>query len=145
MVKKVAQPAAGMIVPVSRSSGSDERDVLKTAYSYLGTPYVYGGAAPSGFDCSGFVRYIFSLYGIDLPHNAAAQASCGKAVDRSSLQPGDIVLFGYYGSKSINHSGIYAGDGKFVHASSSARGVVVSSLTSGYYAENYKGARRVLR
>ncbi|WP_018085178.1 C40 family peptidase [Desulfurispora thermophila] len=144
-VPKQSQRLIGMIVPVSRSATPDEREVLKTAYAYLGTPYVYGGEGPAGFDCSGFVRYVFSLYGIDLPHNAAAQASCGVAVDKSQLQPGDIVLFGYYGSKSINHSGIYLGDNKFIHASSSGKGVIVSSLASGYYTDNYKGARRVLR
>lgn len=144
-VPKQSQRLIGMIVPVFRSATPDEREVLKTAYAYLGTPYVYGGEGPAGFDCSGFVRYVFSLYGIDLPHNAAAQASCGVAVDKSQLQPGDIVLFGYYGSKSINHSGIYLGDNKFIHASSSGKGVIVSSLASGYYTDNYKGARRVLR
>lgn len=130
----------------SRAIGlSNVRTLLARATSLLGSRYAYGAEGPSTFDCSGFVRYVFKKAGIDLPHNAAQQAGYGKPVDRSSLQPGDLVFFSYYGNKGINHSGIYLGEGKFIHASSSGKSVVISSLGSSYYQNNYRGARRITR
>jgi cell wall-associated NlpC family hydrolase len=107
------------------------------AMQYLGTPYVYGGASPSGFDCSGFVMYVFAQIGVSLPHNAAAQYGAGTPVDRSQLQPGDLVFF-----DGLGHVGIYVGGGSFVHAPHTGDVVKISSM-SGWYASSYVGARRL--
>lgn len=130
--------------PVSRGAAVDARAILAKADSLLGQPYVYGAAGPSSFDCSGFTMFVFNSAGIALPHNAADQAMLGQPVDRPALEPGDLVFFSYYGSKDIEHVGIYAGDGRFIHASSSG-GVKYSSLDETYYAANYREARRLLR
>lgn len=119
------------------------KKILNYAASFLGTRYVYGGSSPRGFDCSGFVQYVFQSAGFNLPHNAAAQAGYGTPVEKGSLQPGDLVFFSYYGSKGINHVGIYAGNDRFIHASTK-EGVKYSSLNQAYYRQNYRGARRLL-
>ena len=81
-------------------------------------PYVYGGAGPSGFDCSGFTMYIYGQFGVRLPHGATDQMRYGAAVDRSQLQPGDLIFFhdDYYSSSTASHCGIYVGDGMMIHA-----------------------------
>lgn len=119
--------------------------ILQTAAKHLGTPYRYGGASPGGFDCSGFVMYVFSQYGINLPRTASDQASLGVHVDKKELLPGDLVFFNCGGS-GINHAGIYSGNGNFIHSSSPrSGGVIYSSLVDGYYLQHYVGARRILR
>lgn len=132
------------------SRGSVDRStvarMIDFGKKYLGTRYVYGGESPSvGFDCSGFTKYVFSSIGIDLPRTADSQATVGTNIDRSSLVPGDLVFFKTLGSKSINHAGIYIGNGQFIHASSGAGKVMISSLSSGYYNEHYATARRVVK
>jgi len=117
--------------------------VLAKAAEYLGTPYKYGGQGPGGFDCSGFVSYIFGQFGYNLPHNAASQANLGIAVNKNELLPGDLVFFG---GSAINHVGIYSGSGKFIHSSSPrSGGVIYSALSEGYYANGYVTARRIIR
>ena len=111
--------------------------VVGIAMQYLGTPYVYGGASPSGFDCSGFIMYVFAQVGVSLPHNAAAQYGVGTPVDRSQLQPGDLVFF-----NGLGHAGIYVGGGSFIHSPHTGDVVKISSM-SGWYASTYVGARRV--
>jgi peptidoglycan DL-endopeptidase CwlO len=118
--------------PPSRYGG-----VVGIAMQYLGTPYVYGGASPSGFDCSGFIMYVFSQIGVSLPHNAAAQYGYGTPVDRSQLQPGDLVFF-----NGLGHAGIYVGGGSFIHSPHTGDVVKISSI-SGWYASTYVGARRL--
>lgn len=116
--------------------------IVATAKQYLGYKYTYGGSSPStGFDCSGFTSYIFKQYGISLNRTAAGQYSNGVAVSRANLQPGDLVMFGKSG---INHVAIYIGGGQIVHASTPSTGVRIDSLSTGYYNNNYVGARRVL-
>lgn len=125
-------------VPTS-SNGSS---IVATAKQYLGYKYVYGGSSPStGFDCSGFTSYIFKQYGISLNRTAAGQYSNGVAVSRANLQPGDLVMFGKSG---INHVAIYIGGGQIIHSSTPSTGVRIDSLSTGYYNNNYVGARRVL-
>lgn len=129
---------------VSRSgSAYPAKDILILATSFLGTRYVYGGSGPHSFDCSGFVAYVYRSAGFNLPHNAAAQAALGAPIERNSLQPADLVFFSYYGSRGINHVGIYVGKDRFIHASVS-EGVKYSSLNEAYYRQNYRGAWRLL-
>jgi peptidoglycan DL-endopeptidase CwlO len=111
--------------------------VVGIAMRYLGIPYVYGGASPSGFDCSGFIMYVFAQIGVSLPHNAAMQYGHGTPVDRSQLQPGDLVFF-----NGLGHAGIYIGGGQFIHSPHTGDVVKISSL-SGWYDSTYVGARRL--
>jgi peptidoglycan endopeptidase LytE len=118
--------------------------VLSKAAQYLHTHYVWGGTSPRGFDCSGFVQYVYRQYGYSLPRTAADQAAVGKKVSKKDLKPGDLVYFASGGA--IDHIGIYAGNGKFIHSSSPrSGGVIYSSLSESYYAARYAGATRVLR
>lgn len=117
--------------------------VLATALSFRGVKYRFGGASPDGFDCSGFVMYVFNKHGIKLPRTADKQFEIGTPVKRKAdLIPGDLVFFETY-ERGASHVGIYRGNDQFVHASSS-RGVTVSGLSEAYYSQRYLGARRVL-
>ena len=119
-------------------------DVISQAYTYLGTPYRYGGTSYSGIDCSGFTMYVFAQVGIKLPHGATSQLSYGTEVSRSDLQPGDLVFFQDYGY-TASHVGIYIGGDQFIHASSSyynGHCVVITSLSETYYNNHYLTARR---
>lgn len=128
--------------PPSASPPSDSA-IVRTALGYLGTPYVPGGATPAGFDCSGFVWYVYRLHGVDLPRNVASQASVGRHVDREDIRPGDLVFFSTTGPGST-HVGIATSRDAFVHAPNS-RGVVrVEPLTSPYWSQRYAGARRLI-
>ena len=111
--------------------------VVGIAMQYLGTPYVYGGASPSGFDCSGFVMYVFAQVGVSLPHNAAAQYGSGMPVSRDQLQAGDLVFF-----NGLGHVGIYIGGGSFIHSPHTGDVVKISSI-SGWYSSTWVGARRL--
>ena len=113
--------------------------VVGIAMQYLGVPYVWGGASPSGFDCSGLVMYVYAQMGISLPHNAAMQySSVGVPVSRSELQPGDLVFF-----DGLGHMGMYIGGGQFIHAPHTGDVVKISSLSDSWYASTYVGAKRV--
>ncbi len=101
--------------------------VVETALQYVGYPYVYGGTSPSGFDCSGFVQYVFAQHGISLPRISGDQGRAGTPIPASEAQPGDLVVWGE------SHIAIYIGDGMIVHASTPATGVKVSSLYGSYY------------
>jgi peptidoglycan DL-endopeptidase CwlO len=125
-------PAAPSVAPPATHGG-----VVGIAMHYLGTPYVWGGASPSGFDCSGLVMYVYGQVGVSLPHSSYAQYGYGTAVARSDLQPGDLVFF-----DGLGHVGIYVGGGSFIHAPHTGDVVKISSL-SGWYASTYVGARRL--
>ena len=123
------------------SASSSGAAVVAKAKSYIGYKYVYGGSSPStGFDCSGFTSYIYKQFGVSLNRTAAGQYSNGTAVSRANLQPGDLVMFGKSG---INHVGIYIGGGMIVHAENKTTGVTTDTINSGYYNNNYVGARRI--
>jgi peptidoglycan DL-endopeptidase CwlO len=111
--------------------------VVGIAMQYLGTPYVWGGASPAGFDCSGFTMYVYGRMGVSLPHNAAAQYGYGSPVSSGDLQPGDLVFF-----DGLGHVGLYIGGGQFIHAPHTGDVVKISSI-SGWYASTYVGARRL--
>lgn len=117
--------------------------VLRNASSFMGVPYRMGGTTPRAFDCSGFTQHVFAMNGVKLPRTADVQYNAGVGVARGHEQPGDLVFFETY-LPGPSHVGIYIGDSKFIHASSS-RGVTVSSLKESYYRNVYIGARRVLR
>jgi cell wall-associated NlpC family hydrolase len=121
------------VAPPARYGG-----VVGIAMQYLGVPYVWGGASPSGFDCSGLVMYVFAQVGVSLPHSTYAQWGMGVPVSRDQLQPGDLVFF-----DGLGHVGIYVGGGSFIHAPHTGTVVQISSL-SGWYASSYVGARRIL-
>ncbi len=109
------------------------------AQRYLGIPYRWGGASPrTGFDCSGFVMYVYGKLGVSLPHNAAAQYRYGRAVSRSALRPGDLVFF-----NGLGHNGIYVGGGRFIHSPHSGDVVKISGLNDSWYARTWVGARRL--
>ena len=118
-------------------------NLIGFAERFLGTPYVYGGTSPNGFDCSGYTQYVFKQMGYELNRTAAAQSTQGTTVNHGEWQAGDLLFFRYYGGAGINHVGIYIGNGVFIHASSS-QGVTVSSLDNSYWASHYHGCRRVL-
>ena len=126
----------------SSLSNKQVKGVLDTAKKSLGVPYVFGGTTPKGFDCSGFTQYVFKQQGHQLPRLADQQYLSGKQVAYNDLQPGDLVFFTTY-AKGASHEGIYMGEGKFIHASSS-RGVMISKLAEQYWHTRYLGARRVL-
>lgn len=127
---------------ISRGSNYIARRVVSDSMNYLGVPYVFGGTTPSGFDCSGYVRYVFANAGIYLPRTADAQYECGYPVSTSELQAGDLVFFSTY-DVGPSHVGIYLGDGEFINASSS-QGVSIASIYSSYWGSCYIGARRVM-
>jgi peptidoglycan DL-endopeptidase CwlO len=127
-----ATPVA-TVAPPARYGG-----VVGIAMQYLGVPYVWGGASPSGFDCSGFVMFVFAQIGVSLPHNAAAQYGYGSPVGVADLQPGDLVFF-----DGLGHDGIYIGGGQFIHSPHTGDVVKISSLSDSWYASTYVGARRL--
>ena len=124
---------------VTTSTSSTGASVVSYANQFLGKPYVYGGTSPSGFDCSGFTYYVYKHFGVTLNRTAAGQYSNGTAVSKADLQVGDLVMFG----SPIWHVGIYIGNGKIIHAANPSRGVTTDTIQSGYYYNNYAGARRI--
>jgi peptidoglycan DL-endopeptidase CwlO len=133
----VATPEAAAPAAIPAPAPAKFGGVVGIAMQFLGTPYVYGGSSPSGFDCSGFVMYVYAQVGVSLPHNAAAQYGYGTPVDRSQLQPGDLVFF-----NGLGHNGIYVGGGSFIHSPHTGDVVKISSL-SGWYTSTWVGARRL--
>ena len=122
-------------VATSRRPGSG---IVEIAQKYVGAPYRWGGSSPSGFDCSGLVRYVYAQVGVSLPHNAAQQYTLGTPVSRDSLEPGDVVFF-----DRLRHNGIYIGDGRFIHARQTGKRVSIASLDEAWYATRWVGARRI--
>ena len=131
-------------ISLSATSSQGEQ-IAKTALQYLGVPYVYGGASPRGFDCSGLCYYVYQQYGYSLYRGATSMwNNNGVLVAKSDLQPGDLVFF-KDSTSPIGHVGMYIGDGKFVHAASGKGKVIITELEdSSYYARNYVGAKRII-
>jgi peptidoglycan DL-endopeptidase LytE len=145
LVKPLPGRAAGVArnAPPTRSPQSrDTFGVRIVAYAkrFRGIRYVYGGTSPrSGFDCSGFVRFVYAHFGIALPHSSYGDFDRGHRVSRSSLRPGDLVFF-----DSVGHVGIYVGNGRFIHAPHSGTRVRIEQL-GGWYSSRFVGARRISR
>lgn len=134
----------GEVKPLPTSSQRSWRnDLVQTAYAFRGARYRRGGMSASGFDCSGFVKYIYATKGIKLPHDSRALYKYGKPVAKSDLQPGDILFFAGTYRHGISHVGLYMGEGKFIHASTSRGGVRVDYLEAEYYRRHYAGAKRI--
>lgn len=120
-----------------------KRGLVDFAKSYMNVPYVWGGTTPKGFDCSGFTKYVMNAYGVDIRRVSQDQAKDGIYVPKNHLSVGDLVFFDTKGD-GISHVGIYIGNGEFIHASSAAKKVTISSLEEGFYADTYVTGRRVL-
>ena len=120
--------------------------VVDYAMQFKGCPYVYGGTSPRGFDCSGFVQYVFAHFGVSLNRTASNQMDNGTPVSMSELLPGDAVFFKKAGSsaKRASHVGIYIGNGQFIHASTSTTGVIISDMDYAYYTTGFVGGRRMI-
>lgn len=115
--------------------------VVDYAKNFLGAPYVWGASNGKAFDCSGFVMYVMKKFNVDLDHSASGQFKSGEKVEKTDLQPGDLVFFTTY-KKGASHVGIYIGNSKFIHASSGVDQVTVTDLNTNYYKRRYLGARR---
>jgi len=128
--------------PASTEAPSDSA-IVRTAMKYLGTPYVLGGTSPStGFDCSGFVWYVFKQHGIAVPRGVVNQASAGRHVERASIRAGDLVFFSTTGP-GFTHVGIATSRDSFIHAPNSHGVVRIEPLGSSYWSQRYAGARRL--
>ena len=135
---EAASPPLRSLAPVMAAPAARYGGVVGIAMQYLGVPYVWGGASPSGFDCSGLIMYAYGKMGISLPHHAASQYAMGSPVSRDQLEAGDLVFF-----NGLGHAGIYVGGGSFIHAPHSGDVVKISSLSDSWYAQTWVGARRL--
>ncbi|MCH8274440.1 MAG: C40 family peptidase, partial [Armatimonadetes bacterium] len=118
--------------------------LIVEAKKLLGTRYVYGGSTTRGFDCSGFVMYLYrQVEGVKIPRTSRSQSTFGQSVKKSELQPGDVVFFRTRNSSRVNHAGMYIGGGEFIHASSAKNRVRINRLDTGYYSQRFMGARRI--
>jgi cell wall-associated NlpC family hydrolase len=147
--RPVSQPKTAGAVRKSTTAGATVARVLATAKRYVGTRYRYGGESPAtGFDCSGFVQYVFANHGVDLPRTSRQQAGAGRSlpIGVDALQPGDLLLFASTGSR-IDHVAIYVGDNRIVHSSAGAGRVVTDDLSTPrghWYLKRHVASRRVL-
>ena len=123
----------------------DADELISNAMGFIGVAYRFGGTSPTGFDCSGFMQYVFrKAFAVNLPRTSAAQASVGSYVSRSELRPGDMVFFRTHGSR-ISHVGMYIGNDRFIHAPRTGKRIEITSLSSKYWSARYATARRVKR
>ena len=121
----------------------DGIEIVELAKTFMGVPYVFGGTTPSGFDCSGFLQYVFKMYGINIPRLADEQYLLGEPVKVSQLSVGDLVFFSTY-LEGASHCGFYVGDRKFLHTSSS-RGVRIDSLDDSYWKPKFLGGKKITK
>ena len=145
IIQDYFRPGTAAAATQSTQGLSTVEALLTTAKSFLGTPYVYAGMSPAGFDCSGFVGYVYKQYGYSLSRTAAnIYINNGTAVERNDLQPGDLLFFLDSGYSYVGHVGMNLGDGKFIHASSYARSVVIAEASGTWFDSHYVGAKRII-
>jgi cell wall-associated NlpC family hydrolase len=140
-ISRTGGPQRARIAPLPSRGAQWMATIVALSRRQLGAPYRWAGNAPDGFDCSGFITYVFDRTGIDLPRTTFAMFGAGTPVPAEQLQPGDIVFFQTV-SPGPSHAGVYLGDGRFIHASSGQGRVTMTALTDPYYAARYLGARR---
>jgi cell wall-associated NlpC family hydrolase len=139
--RKLDKTSSNSVQKLSANFALDKA-IIKTAEQQKGVRYVWGGTSRSGFDCSGFVRFVFSKHNIKLPRTSIEQWRVGKNISRSNKAPGDLVFFKTRNAR-VSHVGIYKGENAFIHASSGGGKIRVDKI-EGYYASRYAGARRVI-
>ena len=129
----------------NNTTHSKVENIITLAQSKMGDSYAPAKAGPDHFDCSGFVYYVFKENGIKIPRTSLLQSQSGEKLNREEIKPGDILSFDTHDRKHINHSGIYLGEGKFIHSSSGkAYGVTISDLDKGFYKDKFRwGVRKV--
>jgi cell wall-associated NlpC family hydrolase len=142
-----AQEEANKVGKTYQISEIDKQKLLEDAKYFKGGKYVWGGTTPEGFDCSGYVQYLYKKHNIDLPRTAWQQSKQGQVVERNELQKGDLLFFLTDKKRGIpiTHVGIYIGNGKFIHAASKDKGIIISPLTHGNYAKTFVSARRFVQ
>ncbi len=135
--------ASCLLVVLDPVNGVNERgeSAFRAALSRLGRPYRFTGSGPREFDCSGLVRYSYLTEGLDLPHRTAELRQVAQAVPADEIRKGDLLFFRQNG-RNFSHVGIYAGEGLFIHAASTARSVRLDSLQDAYWKEHFLEARR---
>ncbi|HSR73508.1 MAG TPA: NlpC/P60 family protein [Sulfurovum sp.] len=140
------QEAAKKAGTTYRISEIDKQKLLEDAKYFKGGRYVWGGTTPEGFDCSGYVQYLYRKHNINLPRTAWEQSQKGQAVESDDLQKWDLLFFLTDKKRGIpiTHVGIYIGDGNFIHAASKKDGIIISPLTHGKYAKTFVSARRII-
>ena len=130
---------------ITISSSNKGNEVVTYAKKYIGYDYVSGGSSPkTGFDCSGLTYYVYNSFGYLMGRTCTAQAKMGNSVSRENLSEGDLIFFNNGANGSIGHVGIYVGDGQFIHAANSRKGVRIDTINSGYYNKYYYTARRII-
>ena len=142
----IAQAEAVKVGKTYHISPLDKQKLLEDAKYFKGGKYVWGGTTPEGFDCSGYVQYLYKKHNISLPRTAWAQSKKGTSIDIDHLQKGDLLFFLTDKKRGIpvTHVGIYIGEGKFIHAASKKKGIIISPLTYGSYAKCFVSAKRVV-
>jgi cell wall-associated NlpC family hydrolase len=144
LISQAIDKKVSKVLPIHTNT-SVVHKLITLAKSKLGDSYVYAAAGPDHFDCSGFVYYIFKENGITIPRTSLLQSKSSKKLNRQELKKGDILSFDTAGRKHINHSGIYLGNGKFIHSSSGkAHGVTISELDKGFYKDKFRWGVRKL-
>ncbi len=126
----------------------DDRDkLLDYAKYFKGGKYIWGGTTPKGFDCSGYVQYLYKKHGVNLPRTAWSQSKHGMSVSKDELQKGDLLFFLTDKKRGIpvTHVGIYIGEGEFIHAASKKKGIIISPITHGSYSNTFVSAKRVMK
>ena len=125
----------------------NKENILLNAKKYLGGKYVWGGTQPKGFDCSGYTQYIYKKEGVSIPRTAYEQSKVGKEVSRFNLKKGDLLFFLTDKSRGIpvTHVGMYIGEGKFIHAASKRKGIIITSLEESRYASLFVKATRIIK
>ena len=143
--KKKSSRGSGTNDKGKSKTGSNGDAIVREARKYKGARYVWAGASPKGFDCSGFTWYVFNqVTGDDIGRSVEEQFKRGKSTSRGALSPGDIVFFKNTFQRGLSHCGIYISGSEFIHAENEETGVVISSLDSDYYSDHYAGARRLV-